>query len=102
MSVLNNSTNHFRKVAPYFRYFMLFYVLLAMLPIHTFTGSNIQSIVGDGLMGHGTNMMRVLWAILYLFGFLTNDTLLISGLIFFVFWDSDKNKDEKDKGHRYI
>ena len=85
-SVLSNSTTQFRKIAPYFRYFLLFYVILAMLPIHRLTGSNIQSIVGDGLLGHGTNIMRVLWTVLYLFAFLTNDIQLIAGLIFFAFY----------------
>ena len=102
MSLYNESLSKFRKVAPLFRYFMLFYVILAMLPIHTFTGSNIQSIVADGLMGRYTNFSRVIWSILFVLGCITNDTMLVSGLVFFVFWDSDKNKDKKDQGHRYV
>ena len=106
MTSYQESLRLFSKIAPFLRYFLLFYVILAMLPIHKITGSNIQSIVADGLMGYSNSLyldfMRTLWAILYIFAFLTNDTMLISGLIFFAFWDSNKNKDKKDKGHRYI
>jgi len=102
MSLYNESLLQFKKVAPFFRYFLLAYVILAMLPIHTYTGSNIQSIIADGLMGHYTNFMRVLWSILFGLGFITNDTMLVCGLLFFAFWDSNKNKDKKDKGHRYV
>tara|TARA_Y100001938_G_scaffold101377_1_gene138522 strand:- start:608 stop:928 length:321 start_codon:yes stop_codon:yes gene_type:complete len=106
MTAYQESLRLFRKIAPFFRYFLLFYVILAMLPIHRITGSNIQSIIADGLMGHyntlALDIRRILWAILYIFAFLTNDTMLIAGLIFFTFWNSDNNKDNKDKGHRYI
>jgi hypothetical protein len=105
MSLLNSSINNFLKIAPYIRNFLLFYVILAVLPIHTYTGSNIQSIVADGLMGNriiNPNISRILWVVLFVFGFITKDFMIISGLIFFVFWDSDKNKDKTDQGRRYV
>ena len=105
---MKDYVNHFRKISWSVKLFLLIFLIIASLPIHSLTGSNIQSIIADGIY-HYTNynkplmfITHVLITMLFILAYLTDDAILFGLLLFFNFHDTDRNKDKKDKGKWYI
>tara|TARA_B100001057_G_C22590759_1_gene848871 strand:+ start:229 stop:540 length:312 start_codon:yes stop_codon:yes gene_type:complete len=101
--------NQLKKINNYSKIFFMGFLVLDVLPIHTMTGSNIQSIIADGFIHYFLryndivySISRILMVILFVSAYYTNDTMLLGLLIFFNFWKTSYNKDEKDKGHWYV
>ena len=88
--------------------FLLVFLVTASLPIHLVTGSNIQSVIGDGLyhyMNYNKFMATIFHTtvtLIFLLAYQTKDPMLFGLLLFFILHDTDRNKDKKDKGHWYI
>jgi len=90
------------------KFLLLIFLVIASLPIHLVTGSNIQSVIGDGFY-HYMNYNRfmgtifhTLITILFVLAYKNKDTMLFCLLLFFVFHDTDRNKEIKDRGHWYV
>ena len=88
--------------------FLLVFLVVASLPIHLVTGSNIQSVIGDGVY-HYMNYNKIMstvfhltMTLLFMVAYQTNDAILFGLLLFFNFHDTDRNKDAKDRGHWYV
>ena len=47
MTVLNDSLNISRKIAPGLKIFLIIYLAFQLLPIYDLTGSTIQPMIGD-------------------------------------------------------
>jgi len=103
MTAYQESLRLFRKVAPGIKIFLIVYLVIGAFPIHHLTGSNIQAIITDGMF-HYVNLefRRILWSVIMLYAYLTNDSVMIGLLVFFFFYSSSINKEKKDRGHYYI
>lgn len=100
--------NHLKTINNYSKVFLIVFLVIALLPIHKLTGSNIQSIFIDGIL-HYSNynkpikvISHTLFTLLCISAYYTNDGVLFGLLLFFYFFDSDVNKDKKDKGRWYV
>lgn len=103
MTAYQESLRLFRKIAPGIKVFLILYLVIMALPIHHLTGSNIQSIIADGIFHYiHYEFRRILWSVVMVYAYLTNDSVMIGLLLFFFFFSSNVNKDKKDKGHYYI
>ena len=103
MTAYQESIRLFRKIAPGIKVFLILYLVIMALPIHHLTGSNIQSIIADGIFHYiHYEFRRILWSVVMVYAYLTNDSVMIGLLLFFLFFNSNVNKDKKDKGHYYI
>ena len=103
MSSIKDYVDKFKTISYIPKYFLLFFLVVAVLPIHQVTGSNIQSIIGDGIY-HYANYNTFAFAVshsfialLFVLAYLTNDGILFGLLLFFNFHDTNRNKDKKDK-----
>ena len=111
MKVVNDilrSIDGLQKYSNNIKIFLLIFLVIASLPIHLVTGSNIQSVIGDGFY-HYMNYNRLmgtifhtLITILFVLAYQTKDSMLFCLVLFFIFHDTDRNKDLKDQGHWYV
>jgi len=111
MKVVNDllsSIGGLEKYSNTIKIFLLIFLVIASLPIHLVTGSNIQSVIGDGFY-HYMNYNRLmgtifhtLITILFVLAYLTKDPMLFCLLLFFILHDTDRNKDRKEQGHWYV
>ena len=104
MSSIKYYIDNFKNISYIPKYFLLFFLVVAVLPIHQVTGSNIQSIIGDGIYHYTLTfaLFHSFVALLFVLAYLTNDGILFGLLLFFIFHDTNRNKDKKDKGKWYI
>jgi isoprenylcysteine carboxyl methyltransferase (ICMT) family protein YpbQ len=108
MSSIKDYVNTFKTISYIPKIFLLFFLVIAVLPIHKVTGSNIQSIIGDGIYHYGNYnkftfaLVHSLVALLFVLSYLTNDGILFGLLLFFNFHDTNRNKDKKDRDKWYI
>jgi hypothetical protein len=108
MSSIKDYVNTFKTISYIPKIFLLFFLVIAVLPIHKVTGSNIQSIIGDGIYHYGNYnkftfaLVHSLVALLFVLSYLTNDGILFGLLLFFNFHETNRNKDKKDRDKWYI
>tara|TARA_Y100000389_G_scaffold15288_1_gene13533 strand:- start:605 stop:931 length:327 start_codon:yes stop_codon:yes gene_type:complete len=108
MSSIKDYVDKFKTISYIPKYFLLFFLVVAILPIHQVTGSNIQSIIGDGIYHYSIYtkftfaLFHTFIALLFVLAYLTNDGILFGLLLFFIFHDTNRNKDKKDRDKWYI
>jgi len=108
MGFIKDYIDIFKTISYIPKYFLLFFLVVAVLPIHQVTGSNIQSIIGDGIYHYSSYnkftfaLVHSLVALLFVLAYLTNDGILFGLLLFFNFHDTNRNKDKKDRDKWYI
>jgi len=96
------------KYSSIIKMFLLVFLVIASLPIHLVTGSNIQSVIGDGIYHYANYnksmaiIFHTLITVIFLLSYQTKDPMLFGLLLFFILHDTDKNKDKKDRGHWYV